>query len=283
MLDPYLAAPDIHVLPSELRIPDVGLQPVNAYLVRSAEPMLVDTGMPVDRVAFQEQLWSLVDPEDLRWVIVTHDDRDHTGSLMAILERAPHARLITNGVSLIRLTEEFDVPFDRVVQVNPGQRIRLGGRRLELFRPPVFDSPGTIAVLDHESGTLFSSDSFGTILPGSADAETDVLGVDYLDGFDVFNRAIAPWSALARPEEITRAVDLVRRLAPARLLSSHGATVTTQLSRLLNAMNRIPALPAWLPGSDLDDALAGAEEGQELSGPALSGQHDGTVGAGARG
>ena len=28
-----------------------------------------------------EALWSMVDPNDLRWILLTHDDNDHAGNL----------------------------------------------------------------------------------------------------------------------------------------------------------------------------------------------------------
>jgi flavorubredoxin len=261
----YTAGPDIHVLPSDLPIPGAGLQPVNAYLIRSTEPILVDAGMPVDRAAFQDALWSLVDPADLRWVVITHDDRDHTGSLPAILDAAPHARVITNGVSLIRLSEEYAIPSQRVVQVNPGQRYVAGDRTLGFLRPPVFDSPGTIGVFDTGSRTLFSSDSFGTVLPDPVEYYADTSEAAFLDGFGLLNRAIAPWVTNTDPARFAQTVRELRALDPERLLSSHGPVVTDRVPVLLDAMAELPRLPAWLPASDLDvdaalaahDALAG--------------------------
>ncbi|WP_449345284.1 hypothetical protein [Streptomyces narbonensis] len=57
---------------------------------------------------FLKSLWSLIDPADLRWVVVTHDDRDHTGALARVLEAAPRAKVLTHAISLTRLSEEFD-------------------------------------------------------------------------------------------------------------------------------------------------------------------------------
>ncbi|MET9439388.1 MBL fold metallo-hydrolase [Streptomyces sp. NPDC006610] len=253
MLETYTAGPELHVLPSELPIPDLGLQPVNAYLLRGEQPMLVDSGMPVDRAGFEEALWSLVDPEDLRWVVITHDDRDHTGSLPALLDRAPGAKFIMNAISLTRLSEEFDIPADRVVTVNPGSRITIGDRRLEFFRPPTFDSPGTLAMFDHRDGTLFSSDSFGTVLPKNVQHVGDAEVKEFFEGFDVLNRAIAPWTALVDAEKFDRNVRAVSALSAARLLSAHGPTVEgSMVDALMQAMSRIPRLPAWLPGADVD-------------------------------
>ncbi|MER5708065.1 MBL fold metallo-hydrolase [Streptomyces sp. NPDC002122] len=249
----YTAGPDIHVLPSALPIPGLGDQAVNAFLVRSEQPFLVDTGMPVDREGFLDSLWSLIDPEELRWIVVTHDDRDHTGALARILEAAPGARVLTNAISLTRISEEFGISQDRVVTANPGSRVKIGDRELSFHRPPTFDSPGTLAVFDHSDGTLYSSDSFGTVVEEITHDFADLSEAEFFEGFDALNRAIAPWTALVDEEKFLRPVRALAALRPARLLSAHGPTVREDaVPRLFEAIARIPSLPAWLPGADLD-------------------------------
>lgn len=253
---PYTAGPDVHVLPSALPIPGLGAQPVHAFLVRSGQPFLVDSGMPVDRAAFLDALWSLIDPADLRWVVVTHDDRDHTGALARVLAAAPRARVLASPLSVTRLSEEFALPEGRVVTVNPGGRVRLGDRALSFHRPPTYDSPGTLAVFDHSDGTLYASDSFGTVLPGSGPGlARDITDVDervFFEGFDVLNRAIAPWTRLVDEARFLPTVRDLAALRPARLLSAHGPTAGGgAVPRLFDAMARIPSLPAWLPDADL--------------------------------
>jgi glyoxylase-like metal-dependent hydrolase (beta-lactamase superfamily II) len=268
MRQTYKIGRDAYVLPSDLPIPGVGQQPVNAFLFRDSEPILVDTGMPIDRLEFLEALWGLIDPADLRWVVITHDDRDHTGALVDILDAAPHARLVTNGVSLIRLSEEFAIRADRVVQVNPAERLRLGRRAFEVIRPPTFDSPGTIGLFDHTESTLISSDSFGTILPEPAEV-LDITDRAFREGFDVFNRAIAPWTAATDLPRFNAVLRRIQRLAPSTVLSTHAPVINRHVGALFDAMSEIPLLPAWLPGSTLDagtglalrhDELALAEE-----------------------
>ncbi|MER8182940.1 MBL fold metallo-hydrolase [Kitasatospora sp. NPDC094015] len=263
MRDSYQAGPDIQVIPSDLPIPGLGLQAVNAFLVRGAEPFLVDTGMPVDRAAFQEALWSLIDPADLRWVVVTHDDRDHTGSLPAILEAAPQARLITNPISLTRLGEEFHIPGERVVTVNPGGTWKLPDRTISFHRPPTYDSPGTVALFDHSDGTLYSSDSFGTVVAEPAQHLSEIPEDEFFSGFSILNRAIAPWTAMAGEEKFRRGLAKIAGLRPARLLSAHGPTVEGRVDDLFAAMSEIPSLPAWLADADLDlDAALVAHEAE---------------------
>lgn len=255
MREPYRAGPGITTLPSDLPIPDLGLQPVNGYLAAGREPVLVDSGMPVDSAAFEAMLWTHVDPDDLRWVVVTHDDRDHTGALMRILRAAPRARLVTSPVSAVRLTEEFSLPEGRVVTANPGGRLETADRVLSFHRPPVFDSPGTLAVLDSATGSLFASDSFGTVLPGPAEHPFDHGEERFFSGFSVLNRAIAPWTAMVDQKRFETAVEELRGLRPRRMLSAHSPPMEGELDRLFSAMAELPLLPPWLPEADLEGAL----------------------------
>ena len=92
--------PDVIALADAAEIPGLGFLPVNAYLLRAQQPVLVDTGMGASKRAFLDALWSEVDPADLRWIYLTHPDRDHTGSLMEVLAAAPSARLVTTFLGM---------------------------------------------------------------------------------------------------------------------------------------------------------------------------------------
>ena len=39
--------------------------------------------------------WSQIEPADVRWINLTHPDRNHVGSLLGVLGAAPNAHLIT--------------------------------------------------------------------------------------------------------------------------------------------------------------------------------------------
>jgi len=76
----YQVTTDIEVLPAHFPIPGAGLLPINAFLIKAKEPVLVDTGMGIETEKFMETLGTLIDPRDLRWVWLTHDDADHTAA-----------------------------------------------------------------------------------------------------------------------------------------------------------------------------------------------------------
>lgn len=260
---PHKAAPDVHVLPSHLPLGSLGLLPVNAYLITGREPILVDTGLAIDRGAFENALWSLVDPADLRWIVITHDDRDHCGNLKEVLMAAPRATVITNALSVARLGEEWDVPAHRVRTVNPGRTIELGGRRVTLLRPPSYDSPATVAMYDHRAEALFSADSFGTVLPEVVEDSQDADRDRFLDGMALFTRANAPWTALADQTKWDRALDEVRRLNPRTVFSAHAPTATARTEELIATVQAVPSMAPWLPDEDLEveSVLAAYEDG----------------------
>ncbi len=154
-------APDVVALTDAAPIPGLGFLPVNAYLLHAEQPMLIDTGLPTSQPAFLETLWSHIEPADLRWIYLTHPDRDHTGSLMKILEAAPSARLITTflGLGILTLEHQIDPPSSLPAQ--PGTVLRPRRPQLSAFRPPVYDSPATTGFYDELTGTCFTSDCFG--------------------------------------------------------------------------------------------------------------------------
>ena len=61
----------------------------------------------------------MIDPPDVRWIWLTHPDRDHTGGLFALLEAAPQARVVTTFVGAGIMSTERPLPMDRIYLLNP--------------------------------------------------------------------------------------------------------------------------------------------------------------------
>ena len=247
MEPPYRAAADVHVIASSEPAPGYGVLPVNAFLIRDDRPVLVDTGLALESDDFMGALWSLVEPDQLAWIFLTHDDRDHAGNLLRVLEAAPQAGLVMNYMALAKLQEEWTLPVDRVTVVNPGQRFATGSRDLAVFRPPVFDSPGTVALYDADSDVVFTVDAFGTYLPELVHDISEVSEADLRTGLADFNRANHPWVSLAERPAFETALAELRRMDPRVLLSSHGVFAEGRTDALLRAMGGIRTMEPWVP------------------------------------
>jgi flavorubredoxin len=220
---------------------------VNAYVIGDRAPVLVDTGLPTERDDFLERLWSVVEPQDLSAVFLTHEDHDHAGNLLAVLEAAPRARLVANYVTVSKLLEAGTLPLDRIAVVNPGDRVPGVDRELVVLRPPAYDSPGTVALHDLRTRAVFTVDAFGTYLPELVDRLEDVPEDDALTGLVDFNRVNHPWTLLADARRFAEAVAAVGQLEPSVLLSSHGVPAVGRTPALLEAMARLPGMEPYVP------------------------------------
>ncbi|XIE79200.1 MBL fold metallo-hydrolase [Streptomyces sp. SBR177] len=88
-MDTHKVGSDTTVLADSLEIPGMGHVPVNAYVLTAREPVVVDTGLSLSDRDFVAALGSVVDPADVRWIWLTHPDRDHTGGIFDLLVAAP--------------------------------------------------------------------------------------------------------------------------------------------------------------------------------------------------
>src|SRR5947208_7124847 len=179
-------APTIHVPPTRIA-PDTFVihqvqpalgQPLFVYLnsmvIRGAEPVIIDTGTPANRQQWLEDAFSLVEPEDVRWIFLSHDDVDHTGNLDEALCLCRNATLVCNWAMVERHTNCFDFPLRRCRWIMDGDTLDVGDRQLLARRPPVFGSPTTRGVFDPTTGVYWSVDTFATPLPDPQMAIADL-------------------------------------------------------------------------------------------------------------
>ncbi len=237
----YKATSDIEVLSTNFPIPGLGLVPVNAFVLRAAEPVLVDTGVMAESEAFMSALKAAIDLDDLRWIWLTHTDFDHIGSLQRILDEAPHVRVITTflGVGIMSLANPL--PMDRVNFVNPGEKISVGDRTLTAVKPPVFDNPSTTGFYDDKSGALFSSDCFGALLESVPQQAEDLSEQALREGQVLWATVDSPWIHNVSETAFATSLDNLRRIEPSMVLSSHlPAARGDMLEKLLDSLAAAP-------------------------------------------
>jgi flavorubredoxin len=196
---PYRVAEDTYIVPWQLLAPPVGYFCMNSLVIRGTEPTIVDTGAPANRSQWFETVFSLVEPDDVRWIFLSHDDRDHSGNLLPLLEACPNATLLTNWFSVGRMAEEWTTPLPRCRFLNEGNRIDIGDRNLFALRPPVFDNPTTRGIFDERTGVFWSVDAFASPVPTPVEWADQLSEDDYVQGQLLGARILAPWHAWTKP------------------------------------------------------------------------------------
>lgn len=245
MLPPETVAPETSILPSYLPVPGFGVLPVNAFVVRGAEPMLVDTGVAALRDEFDAALRSVLDPKDLRWIWITHADPDHIGNLAHVLEAAPQARVVTTYLGMAKIALN-GLQLERVHLLNPGQTLRLEDRQLTAFAPPSFDAPETTGFYDAGSGALFSSDCFGALLEGPAQRAGDVPAPALRDGLITWATVDAPWLCGLGQAKLAASAAPLRRFGATSVLSSHLPPAGAVLDGLLHHLDAARSAPPFV-------------------------------------
>jgi flavorubredoxin len=258
---PYQLADDTWLIPNLIPAGPGAYIGMNSMLIRGAEPVILDTGTPLHRRSWFEQVLSLVDPEDVRWVFLSHDDGDHVGNLYELMQMCPNATLVANFFATERMSvEAHPLPLDRMRWLGPGESLDVGDRRLHLVVPPIFDGPTTRAAFDDKTGVLWSVDTFAAMVPGATFDVRDVPKEMYDESFALLNSLISPWHQWLDPARYRRHCDEVAALDPQVTASAHGPVLTG--AAIADAFERVRAMAGvpivQPPGQSLLDELVAA-------------------------
>jgi len=216
---------------------------LNSMLIRAAEPIVIDTGMVTDRENWFDDLFSLVEPEDVRWIFVTHNDSDHSGNLVEALERCPNAKVMASRAESFRTVASFGVPIDRIRMIDNGDSFTIGNRTLSAIRPPVYDSPYTRGLFDTSTGVYYASDAFCTPMPdGPVDHVSEIAADAWEDGMIQFHHnSLCPWISLVDQERFAAEVGELAKLGIKTIASAHSPVIDGPLvGEALDQMARLP-------------------------------------------
>ncbi len=234
---------------------------LNSMVIRGREPMIVDTGTIANREQWLEDVFSLVEPEDVRWIFLSHDDVDHTGNLEQAMEACPNAQLVCNWAMVERHTNCFNFPIDRCRWVMDGEKLDIGDRTLVAMRPPVYDSPTTRGLFDPKTGVYWSSDAFATPLP---DPEAGIADLDpefWQSGITLFAYgALSPWLSMVDPDKYGAVVSRVQNLAIKTIAGCHTPAIEGEfIETAFSHLRQLPLIdPPPLPDQSVLDQIVAA-------------------------
>jgi flavorubredoxin len=240
-LQTYSARSDVDVVTTSFPIPGLGLIPVNAFVIKGKEPILVDTGAVIQADEFMSALESVIDPSDLRWLWLTHTDFDHIGCMHRLLDMNPKLRVITTFAGVGIMSTSAPLPLDRVNFLNPGESMTVGDHTLTAFKPPVFDNPSTTGFIDETIGAMFSSDCFGALLQDVPENAADISDDALHEGQSAWAVIDSPWLHKVDEAKFAKELDDIRKLNPEMILSSHlPAAGRDQTERMLASLAAAP-------------------------------------------
>ncbi len=154
----------------------------NAYILTTSEgSILFDTWKKGYDQVFLDAVTRVVDPKDIKYVVIHHAEPDHTGLLPTILD------LLKNNVTILghplaknMIKAFYNIRVENYRPVSDLGKLAIGNFELRFIHTPWIHWPETIMTYINNLGVLLSCDAFGgySIPPGLFDDEIDTS--DYL-------------------------------------------------------------------------------------------------------
>ncbi len=134
----------------------------NSYLIKGREKTaLIDTVDPAKEHILMENLDEL-GVEKIDYIVANHAEQDHSGSIPAVLERYPEAKVVTNAKCKGFLVDLLHIPDERFMIINDGDELSLGDKTLRFVFTPWVHWPETMSTYLVEDRILFTCDFFGS-------------------------------------------------------------------------------------------------------------------------
>ncbi len=96
------------------------------------------------------------------YLISSHAEQDHSGSIPDVLERFPEAKVVTNPKCKGFLMDLLLIPEEKFIEVKDGETLELGDKTFEFIYTPWVHWPETMRTYLVEDKILFSCDFFGS-------------------------------------------------------------------------------------------------------------------------
>ncbi len=203
----------------------------NAYLVVDEKITLIDT---VKNPHFDEMLANIkqvVDPEKIDYLVVSHVEMDHSGSVPEIMALAPKAKLVTSAKGKSGLQSYYKSDNWDFMVVGSGDDLCTGKYTHKFIPTPMVHWPDSMAVYIPEAKLLLPNDAFGQHI-GSYQRFDDELGssIAYEEAAKYYANIVLPYGS-----QVTKALEALENLDIDMIAPSHGLIWRSYLADILKA------------------------------------------------
>ncbi|MFH1160865.1 MAG: FprA family A-type flavoprotein [bacterium] len=132
----------------------------NSYFINAAKKTIIDTTKAKFREPYFAKIRRVVNPEEIRYVVMNHTEPDHSGTLGELLKIAPNVTVVGSGNAIRYLKDQLGSEFPHLI-VKDGQTLDLGNKTLKFIGAPNLHWPDSIYTWFVEDRVLFTCDSFG--------------------------------------------------------------------------------------------------------------------------
>lgn len=143
----------------------------NSYLILDEKVALMDTVDARGMEEWEKNLMAELGGRKVDYLVVSHLEPDHAGSIGRLLVLFPEVTLVGNAKTFAMLPQFFDVSNVEKMTVAEGDTLSLGKHTLTFYMAPMVHWPEVMVSYESTEKILFSADGFGKF--GAMDAEDD--------------------------------------------------------------------------------------------------------------
>lgn len=144
----------------------------NSYLIIDEKIAVMDTVDSRKTKEWLENLENALEGRTPDYLVISHLEPDHAGSIKLLAEKYPQITLIGNAKTFAMLPQFFDL--DEGVQrltVKEGDTVSLGSHELTFVMAPMVHWPEVMVCYEASEKILFAADAFGKF--GALDTDED--------------------------------------------------------------------------------------------------------------
>lgn len=153
---------EIELFESQYEVPN-GVT-YNSYVIFDEKIAVMDTVDGRKTGEWMEKLRGILGAAKPDFLVISHVEPDHAGSVDTFLEAYPETEVVGNAKTFQFLSQFFPQWRERIrkVTVAEGEVLTLGKHSLQFFMAPMVHWPEVMVSYDRTDGILFSADGFGT-------------------------------------------------------------------------------------------------------------------------
>ncbi len=161
---------DIDLFESQYHVPN-GVT-YNSYVIMDEKIAVMDTVDPRAMEEWMQNVERVLDGKEPDYLVISHLEPDHAGSIQRIAERYPAMKLVSNAKVFAMLPQFFNFDLTgRTVTVGEGDSLELGSHTLHFVMAPMVHWPEVMVEYESSEKILFSADGFGKF--GAMDAKEE--------------------------------------------------------------------------------------------------------------
>ncbi|MBN1636044.1 MAG: flavodoxin domain-containing protein [Deltaproteobacteria bacterium] len=202
----------------------------NAYLILADKITLIDTVKAPFKDELLSRISSLIDPQDIDYMISNHSEMDHSGCFTELVKELKPEKTYASTMGVKALANHFNFS-DEIIALKTSDEVSLGNMKLSFMETRMLHWPDSMFTYLEDDNLLFSQDAFGMHL-ASIERFADEIDngiIDY-EAATYYANILLPYSPLVLNllEQVKNAGLDIRIIAP-----DHGPIWRKDLGRIL--------------------------------------------------